>query len=77
VLPQEWIFPLQIGAVLAGFFVALYVLLRRAIRPGTTPAEGFREILPWALVLLVITIVSLSIFNLPMEMRGTFNLGVR
>jgi len=77
VLPQEWIFPLQVGAVLAGFFVALYVLLRRAIRPGTTPAEGFREMLPWALVLLVITIVSLSIFNLPMEMRGTFNIGAR
>ncbi|HLC04279.1 MAG TPA: hypothetical protein VJK02_14680 [Anaerolineales bacterium] len=76
-LPQTWILPMQVTAVLSGFFVALYVLSRRALRPGTTPAIGFRELIPWAIVLLLITIASLSIFNLPMEMRGTFNIGVR
>jgi ferredoxin len=75
VLPQTWIFPLQIVAVLSGFFVALYVLSRRALRPGTPPAVAFRELLPWAIVLVLITVASLSIFNLPMEMRGTFNIG--
>jgi polyferredoxin len=77
VLPQEWIFPLQVTAVLAGFFVGLYVLSRRALRPGTPPMTAFRELLPWAIVLLLVTAACLSIFNLPMEMRGTFNIGVR
>jgi hypothetical protein len=77
VLPQTWIFPLQVIAVLSGFFVALYVLSRRALREGTPPIDAFRELLPWAIVLLFITVASLSIFNLPMEMRGTFNIGVK
>jgi ferredoxin len=75
VLPQTWIFPMQVIAVLGGFFVALYVLTRRALRPGTPPAVAFLELLPWAVVLMLITVASLSIFNLPMEMRGTFNIG--
>ncbi len=75
VLPQAWVFPLQVTAVLAGFFVALNVLSCRALRPGTPPNVAFRELLPWAIVLLLITVASLSIFNLPMEMRGTFSIG--
>ncbi len=74
-LPQPWIFRLQVAAVLSGFFAALYVLARAALRPEVEPVEGLLELLPWALMLLALTVASLSIFNLPMEMRGTFDLG--
>ena len=71
-LPVEWIFPLQVVIVLAGFAAGLYVLARVALRPQLQPAESFLELLPWAVILAALTVLSLSVFNLPMEMRGAF-----
>ncbi len=70
-LPIEWIFPLQVIAVLGGFFLGLAVLARAGSRSGLPPAMALRQLLPWALTLALITITALSIFNLPMDMRGT------
>lgn len=70
-LPLEWIFPLQVAAVLGGFFVGLAVLARSALRTGLPPAQALRQLLPWALALTLVTLAALSIFNLPMDMRGT------
>jgi polyferredoxin len=71
ILPQPWIFPLQILAIGVGFTASLYVLARRSLRPGLAPIDSFKEMLPWALMVVLIAIASLSIFNIPMEMRGT------
>jgi ferredoxin len=69
-IPLPWIFPLQVGAVLMGFLASLYVLAAQSRREGVSPHDSLRELLPWAAVLLLLTVASLVIFNLPMEMRG-------
>jgi hypothetical protein len=68
-LPEGLIFPLQVAIVLLGFVVSLIVLANRGMgQQHGTNALG--ELLPWAITLMVLTVISLSIFNLPMEMRG-------
>lgn len=74
-LPIESIFPIQVGAVLVGFFFGLYILGKKSIR-YEKPDQALVVILPWALTLLFITIAALSIFNLPMEMRGAMGAGM-
>lgn len=69
-LPMEFIFPFQIIVVLLGFFSSLYILGKKSLAIEKNPKQAFLIILPWALILMLMTIVSLSIFNLPMEMRG-------
>ncbi len=70
-LPDGWILPLQVAAVLGGFGLSLYVLTRSALRRNPIPVSALREMLPWALMVVALAMVALSIFNLPMEMRGT------
>jgi ferredoxin len=72
ILPPELIFPLQVFSVLGGFLIAMLVAARSALLANRTPRQAFAELLPWALVLTVLAIAALSIFNLPMDMRGTF-----
>ena len=74
-LPVSWIFPLQVLALLAGYFGSLYVLAKVALRPKLEPIESLRELLPWAVFLTFIIIAALLMFNLPMEMRGTVMMG--
>lgn len=69
-LPAIWIFPLQVVAVLGSFFVSLLVLARAALRQDIEPIHSLLELLPWAVLLLIIVLAALMIFNLPMEMRG-------
>ena len=75
-LPSTWIFPLQVAVVLMGFAASLYVIGRVSLQNTTNPQYAFRELLPWAITLVLITIISLSIFNLPMEMRGALGFGI-
>jgi len=75
-LPQNWIFPLQVVSILVGFIVSLFVLSKIALKRRPDPQTAFRELLPWALIIVLMAIAALSIFNLPMEMRGTRMLGV-
>jgi ferredoxin len=73
-LPITWIFPLQITVVLVGFFASLYVSARISLASNSDPMDAFMEMLPWLILLLILTILSLYLFNLPMEMRGTLML---
>ena len=75
-LPQNWIFPLQVLAILFGFASSLFVLSKIALKRKSDPQAALRELLPWALVIVFMAIAALSIFNLPMEMRGTRMLGI-
>lgn len=74
-LPMAWIFPLQVAVVLLGFLGSLYVLGKKSLREGCEPIAAFKELLPWAVIILLLAIVSLSLFNLPMAMRGTRFIG--
>jgi polyferredoxin len=72
-LPLAWIFPLQVASVLVGFLAGLIVLARRSLRLIPQPVQALIALLPWALLLTMLTIASLSIFSLPMEMRGALS----
>jgi polyferredoxin len=74
-LPMQAIFPIQVTAVFVGFFASLFVLGKRALRFSSSPLDAYLTLLPWGVVLILVTIAALSIFNLPMEMRGTMIAG--
>jgi hypothetical protein len=69
-LPMDYIFPFQVGAVLLGFLASLYVLGATSLENEKKPNHALLVMLPWAIVLFLLTVAALSIFNLPMEMRG-------
>jgi len=62
---------LQVVAVMLGFCAALYSQARQALRHAP-PRPALRQLLPWALLAFLLTLAALQLFNLPMEMRGTF-----
>ncbi|NIS82070.1 MAG: FesM [Anaerolineales bacterium] len=70
-LPPDWIFPLQVFSVTVGFIIAMVVLAVSGVRSLQEPIEALKELLPWALFLMMLTIAALLVFNLPMEMRTT------
>jgi ferredoxin len=69
-IPTDWIFPFQLTVVIAGFLLALITLGIQGKQHEAKPTTALKQILPWALALTLLTIASLSVFNLPMEMRG-------
>ncbi len=75
-IPQGLIFPLQILALVGGFAGSLVVLGKIALKRHANPSQAFLELLPWAVLIVLMAIAALSIFNLPMEMRGTRMIGI-
>jgi ferredoxin len=75
-LPMVYIFPFQVGAVLLGFFISLYVLGVKSHKNERSSRQALLVMLPWAIVLVLLTVAALSIFNLPMEMRGMIGGGM-
>jgi hypothetical protein len=69
-LPQAWIFPLQVLSLLGGFVGSMVVLARRSLRLVPQPLQALLALLPWAVLLSLLAMAGLSIFSLPMEMRG-------
>lgn len=63
------VFPLQLGALLLGAFGSL--ALSWLIAEREHPRDAFRVVLPWALVIALLTVVSAWVFLQPMEMRAT------
>lgn len=70
-LPPDWIFPLQVLAVVGGFVIGMGVLTAAALKSHEEPIGGLKELLPWAVLIVMLAIAALMVFNLPMEMRGT------
>jgi hypothetical protein len=75
-IPEPLIFPLQIVALVGGFAASLIVLSKTALKRHSAPIVAFQELIPWAILIVIMTIAALSIFNLPMEMRGTRMIGI-
>lgn len=59
----------EVGFLLLGFFVSLYVAQRAAV--NRYRRQGFVAFLPWALLFLLMMLISQWIMSMPMEMRGT------
>lgn len=74
-LPLDWIFPLQVGVILTGTFASFGSLALSGLENNHTPMQALRRILPWAVLLVLLAVAALSVFNLPMEMRGTLQIG--
>jgi polyferredoxin len=74
-LPQGWIFPLQVISIFVGLLASFSSLALPALKSDKPPLESLRRIFPWAVLFVVLTIAALSVFNLPMEMRGTLQMG--
>jgi hypothetical protein len=60
---------IQIAMLMGGFGVSLLVAERTATR--LYRRDSFVGLMPWALVLLALTVSAFTIFTQPMEMRGT------
>jgi hypothetical protein len=74
-IPQSLIFPLQVTAIFAGLMGSLISIAKPALNADQPPLQNLQRIFPWAVLLVLLTIAALSVFNLPMEMRGTLQLG--
>ena len=67
ILPAAWLLPIQVGVVLAGLMGSLSAL--GAI--GRNTRLPSRAVLPWLLLFLILAVTAVTIFTMPMEMRGT------
>lgn len=69
-MPQELVYPLEIGFLSLGVLGSLLVAYRIAARDySRRPVAAF---VPWAVLCLVLWGAALWLLNQPMEMRGTF-----
>lgn len=75
IIPGGWIYPLQVGVVLAGYLASMYAVYQISLREFANLVSGKRSLLPWLILLIILTFVALYMFDLPMEMRGTVQLG--
>ena len=75
IIPLQWIYPLQVVFVLVGYLASMNVAYRISQREFGNTAAGRRSLLPWMLLLIILTFTAMYMFNLPMEMRGTIQFG--
>ncbi len=66
-MPFGWLLPVQLFATLAGF-VASYLVLDGI---GKREERPLKALVPWLVLLGVLTAVAILLFTQPMEMRGT------
>lgn len=74
IIPAGWLDPLELLVVLAGFAASLYVVAQRARRAEQSPDPPLAQ-LPWLLVLLLLALAAMAVLLMPMEMRGTIQVG--
>lgn len=74
VVPGSWLDPLELIVVLVGFAASLYVVSERSRRAKPSADSAIAQ-LPWFLVLLGLAAAAMAVFLLPMEMRGTIQMG--
>lgn len=70
VMPQPAIQVIQMVTMGTGLVMALLLSYRAAASEHSHRAGAVRELLPWAVVLLLLAVAATWVFLLPMEMRG-------
>lgn len=69
-LPEELVYPLELGFLSLGLLGSLLVAYRISVRDyKARPRQAF---IPWAVLCVVLFCAAVWLLNQPMEMRGTF-----
>ena len=71
-IPETWLFPVQVLLLQGGLAGSLWVLLRIARREHGDTTRAKRAFAPWALLVTVLFATGIWLLLQPMEMRGTF-----
>jgi len=72
-VPDHWLFPIQIVLLQGGAFLALIAGFRIAEREEADRDSAFRAFAPWAVLAIGLTLAGIWVLAQPMEMRGTLN----
>ncbi|HSJ58495.1 MAG TPA: FesM, partial [Anaerolineae bacterium] len=72
-VPEAWLYPLELGFLGLGWFGSLLVAYQVAAREA--PARRWQVALPWAVLVTVLLLFAIWLMGQPMEMRGTFLAG--
>jgi hypothetical protein len=73
VVPDPWLYPLELGFLGLGWFGSLLVAAEIATREA--PDRRWRVAAPWFLLLSLLLLFAVWLMGQPMEMRGTFLAG--
>jgi hypothetical protein len=71
ILPADGLIVLELAAVLAGLLASLIALSRKATAVSRDERTARKVMLPWLALLLLLALAAITLFMLPMEMRGT------
>ncbi len=71
-VPESWIFPLEVLLLQGGLFLTLVVGYRIALREEDSGRKAGLAFLPWAVLATFLAGVGIWLLLQPMEMRGTF-----
>jgi ferredoxin len=72
-VPEVWLYPLELGFLGLGWFGSLLVAYQVAAREA--PARRWQVVLPWGVLVTVLLLFAIWLMGQPMEMRGTFLAG--
>ena len=70
ILPANGLFLLELGSVLIGFLASLAVLRQIADNAHNDSRMARRAMTPWLVLLVLVAVLAVTLFTLPMEMRG-------
>jgi ferredoxin len=71
-VPEQFLFPIELFFLELGLIVSLVVVFRIALREVGPGTRALRASAPWALLALVLSLSGAWLLLQPMEMRGTF-----
>jgi polyferredoxin len=72
-VPMGWLYPLELGFLVLGWFGSLLVIFRLAA--GDDARRPWGVFVPWGLLLSLLLLAAIWLMGQPMEMRGTFLVG--
>lgn len=71
-LPESWLFPIELLFLELGLLVTLAVAYRIGLRETGSRDRALRGATPWGLLALLLSVAGVWLLLQPMEMRGTF-----
>lgn len=71
-VPESWLFPIQLILLQLGLFLTLLAGHRIALREEGARSRALRAFAPWAVLATFLALAGIWLFFQPMEMRGTF-----
>ncbi len=75
IMPLNWLLPLEIAVTVLGLGVSLYLVGERSKLGNNGRSASVWVQLPWILLLVLLAYTAVTLFGMPMEMRGTSLMG--